>query len=401
MGKSIGLGSLTWNNLRNRPYRNIATMLCFAFIAGSLISAHFLVGGATNSLHSGLSRIGADLLVVPREYSATAEAVILKGQPSTFVFDSSHLEEVARIQGVDRAAPQLYIQTLSASCCSIPVQLIAYDPARDFTITPWLESRLGGPLAKDEIIIGSRIIGNVGETLLFYGHEFTIAGRLEPTGMGLDSSVFLRMEDAAVMAEESRTKAAEAISLPANQISSVLIMVDPDSDPSEVAARIQATIPDVRVIAPNYLIMKVTDQLEATTHLLYLATISVTLIALPLIAVISSMVASERRRDIGVLRALGASRPFIFRLIFLESISLAVIGGLIGIFTSFVIIFSFQDLIAASLQIPFLWPSPEELLVATGMALLLAITVGGVSSLYPAYRSSMLEPYEAIRRGEI
>jgi putative ABC transport system permease protein len=110
-----GLWSLTWKNIKNRPYRNIATILCYAFVAGSLISAYFLVGGATNSLDLGFSRMGSDLLVVPEEYSESVEAIILKGQPSTFSFDRQYLNVIQEVEGVAEASPQLYIQTLSAS----------------------------------------------------------------------------------------------------------------------------------------------------------------------------------------------------------------------------------------------------------------------------------------------
>ena len=397
----IGLWNLTWKNIRNRPYRNIATMLCYAFVAGSLISASFLVGGATSSLNSGFSRMGADLMVVPQEYSESAEAIILKGQPSTFSFDRQYLVSIQEVEGVDKASPQLYVQTLSASCCSIPVQLIAYDPSRDFTITPWLQTRLKRPLETDEIIVGSRIAGDIGSRLQFYGHEFTIAGRLEPTGMGLDSSIFLRMEDAYVMADESPLKAVQPISLSRDRISSVLVQVGEHNDPNTVAARIQARIPGAKVIVPNYLVKKVTAQLESITRILYLITGSVIVISLPLIALISSMVAAERRGEIGILRALGATRSFIFQLIFLESACLSIFGGLLGIVTSFIILFSFQDLITSTLQVPLIWPNLWEISNDIALALVLVITIGCLSGLYPAYRSCMLEPSEAIRKGEI
>jgi putative ABC transport system permease protein len=397
----MGLWNLTWKNIRNRPYRNIATMLCYAFVAGSLISAYFLIGGTTNSLDLGFSRMGSDLLVVPEEYSESVEAIILKGQPSTFSFDHQYLDVIQEVEGVDKASPQLYVQTLSASCCSIPVQLIAYDPSRDFTITPWLQTRLKRPLEKDEIIVGSRIVGDIGSKLQFYGHEFTIAGRLEPTGMGLDSSIFLRMEDAFVMAEESPLKAVQPISISRDRISSVLVKVEEQADPNEVAARIQARIPGAKVIVPSYLVKKVTAQLESTTHILYLITGSVIFVSLPLIALISSMVAAERRGEIGMLRALGATRLFIFQLIFLESTCLSIFGGLLGIVTSFVILFSFQDLITLTLQVPLIWPNLWEISNEIALALVLAISIGSLSGLYPAYRSCMLEPSEAIRKGII
>jgi putative ABC transport system permease protein len=257
------------------------------------------------------------------------------------------------------------------------------------------------PLEKDEIIVGSRIVGDIGSNLQFYGHDFTITGRLEPTGMGLDSSIFLRMEDAFVMAEESPGKAVQPISLSRDRISSVLVKVEEHADPNEVAARIQARIPGARVIVPSYLVKKVTAQLESTTHVLYLITGSVIFVSLPLIALISSMVAAERRGEIGMLRALGATRSFIFQLIFLESLCLSIFGGLLGIITTLLILFSFQNFITLTLQVPLIWPTLGEISSEIALALFLAISIGSLSGLYPAYRSCILEPYEAIRKGEI
>jgi ABC-type lipoprotein release transport system permease subunit len=59
----------------------------------------------------------------------------------------------------------------------------------------------------------------------------------------------------------------------------------------------------------------------------------------------------------------------------------------------------FQDLIAQTLQIPFLLPPPLVVLAQGGDALLLLAGIAGVSSLYPVARAMRAEPYETIRRG--
>ncbi len=377
-------------------------MVCFAVVAGSLVSTYFLVGGTRNSFDVGLSRMGADLMVVPEGEASQSETVILTGQPSTFFFNSSILSSVQGIQGVEAASGQVYIATLKdAPCCSLPVQLIGFDPATDFTISPWLNNELGRPLNHDEVIVGNRIIGDIGSSLKFYGHNFTIAGRLEPTGMGIDVSVFIRADDAYTMAEQSAAVGAAPLSLQRGQISAVLVRVDKSTDPSTVASRIQAQIPGTQVVTSNALIARITSQLASASQLLYVTTAAVAVVSVPLVAVISTMAAGERRREIGLLRAMGATRGFIFRIIFSEGVLLAAVGGLIGIGGSAVILYSFERLITASLAVPFLWPPLPETLSYVGLTLALAAAAGGLSCLYPAYTSSRLEPYEAIRRGEI
>ena len=388
-------------NIIHRPVRNGALILAFAFIAASLFSGHYLLQGATDSVQSGISRLGADIVVVPQEYSAEGEAVLLRGEPSTFFFDSTVVPKIESISGVAQVAPQIYIATIPASCCSVPVQLIAIDPSRDFTIAPWLEQKQEKPLGKDEIIVGSDILGDTGSTLQFYGHPFTIAGRLERTGTGVDVSIFLRAEDAYVMADESKEKAFEPVTIPKGVVSAVLVKVKDPSVTNDVVYRIVDQVPGTRVITTKSLVSTVSDQLASTTRILDLAALVATVIALPLIALISVMVANERRREIGVLRALGMTRGRIFRLILGESVVIAVIGGIIGIAVSWIILVMFQGYIAVITKVPLSIPSTISLATITGQAFILTVAVGGLAALYPAYRSATIEPYEAMRSGEL
>ena len=130
-------------------------MFAFAIIAATLFSSQYLVNGARESLDAGMSRMGADILVVPEEYAAASQSVILIGQPNSFFFEDAGFEKISRIPGVAKASPQIYIATLFASCCAAPVQMIAIDPENDFTVSSWLRQNPGVTLGKDDMIIGS------------------------------------------------------------------------------------------------------------------------------------------------------------------------------------------------------------------------------------------------------
>ena len=67
-------------------YRNIATVFAFAIIAATLFSSQYMMNGAQQSLDAGMSRMGADILVVPEKYAAAGQSVILIGQPNSFFF---------------------------------------------------------------------------------------------------------------------------------------------------------------------------------------------------------------------------------------------------------------------------------------------------------------------------
>jgi putative ABC transport system permease protein len=386
-------------NLANRPYRNIATIFAFALIAATLFSSQYLTNGAHQSLDAGMSRMGADILVVPEEYASASQSVILIGQPNSFFFEDSSFEKISRIPGVLKASPQIYIATLFASCCAAPVQMIAIDPDNDFTVSPWLKTK-GLTLGKDDMIIGSSIIQIVGNDLFFYGHTFHVVGVLERTGMGIDNSVFVRFEDAYAMADESELKAVKKLTIPQGKVSAVLVKVDPGAIPSEVAQEIQKQVPGTKTITPDGLLNAVSGQLSAVTRILSGATLAITIVSIPLLAFISAMVAHERMKEVSILRTLGASKSFVTLLMLAESFTLAIIGGLTGIVTAAVVLVFFQDFIAATLKIPFVIPTALTILVDGGSALLLAIGIGGLSSLYPAVLITHSEPYEIIRKGE-
>ena len=391
---------LVEQNLRNRPFRSMAMIFAFAIISSTFFSSQYLMSGAQQSLDAGISRMGADILVVPEEYAHAGQTVLLTGEPTTFFLDGSIVEEIARIPGVAKVSPQIYIATLHASCCAAPVQIIAIDPERDFTISAWLRENPGITLGKDDMIIGTNINQDIGKDLMFYGHTFYVVGQLEQTGMGIDNSVFIRFEDAYVMAEESEEKAVKKLTIPEGMVSLVLLRVDPGSSSERVAAEIERQVPGTKTILPDGLLNAVSGQLGAVTRLLYGSTIAVAVVSIPLLGLLTAMVANERRREVSILRALGAKHSFVAGLMLAESFSLAMIGGVLGIGVAVGILVAYQDLISITLSIPFLIPSLLTILAQACDALILLVGIAGVSSLYPVYRITRSEPYETIRKGE-
>jgi putative ABC transport system permease protein len=111
------------------------------------------------------------------------------------------------------------------------------------------------------------------------------------------------------------------------------------------------------------------------------------------------MVARERKKEMAVLRALGASRAFILRLILAESVTLAVLGALAGIGVAALVLVAFQDFVALNLKIPFIVPSPMAILANAAGALLLSLIISGIASLYPVVMISRSEPYDTILKG--
>jgi putative ABC transport system permease protein len=101
------------------------------------------------------------------------------------------------------------------------------------------------------------------------------------------------------------------------------------------------------------------------------------------------MVVSERTREIGLRKALGARRADILSQVLTESVTLSIFGGMVGISLGFL----------AALTIAAVTPLPARL-EPWSVVLGIGITagVGLFFGLYPASRAAALDPIEALRR---
>ena len=113
------------------------------------------------------------------------------------------------------------------------------------------------------------------------------------------------------------------------------------------------------------------------------------------------MAAHERIREIGILRALGATRFRIFSLIIGESVIIALAGGICGVAGSAILLLSFQNYLSVTLAIPLTVPATGSLLFSAGATVILTTGIGGIAALFPAVMAAGTEPYSAIRSGEL
>jgi putative ABC transport system permease protein len=98
----------------------------------------------------------------------------------------------------------------------------------------------------------------------------------------------------------------------------------------------------------------------------------------------------ERRREIGVRRALGATRRHVLAQFLLEAVLLATAGGIGGLALGTAVTVAYARLRDWTISLP---------AAGLGIGVLVAILVGGLSGLYPATRASRLPPADAVRSG--
>ena len=400
--KEINLLTLALQNLRRKPYRTVVIGLCVAVATGSLFAATVVLRGVQHSLTVGRARLGADLVIVPAGYETPAQEAFITGQPSTFYMSGAAEEIVSTLPGVSQTSPQVFVETLSnASCCVGEFFLVGFDPETDFTISPWLTTHLDGALLGPfDIIVGDRILLRKGETVIFYGTDFNVVGVLEKTGMGIDRTIYVPMEGLRNMIANSVTLAEQTLEIPPNEVSSIMVSVQSDADILDVAELIEANLKNVNVFTATQLNQAVGNQLQGVMGITFGVTASLWLMSLFMIGLVFSLIVNERQRELGILRAMGAQRKAIFRLVMGEAGLLTGLGGLGGLVAAGVLLAGFSRLIQLRLRIPYLLPNLFEILGFSLLLLLLALLTGALASLHPALSSSKMEPYAAIRKGE-
>ncbi len=402
---NISQTSLALQNLARRTFRTYALLLAIAIVSGAIFSTSTLMWGVNNSLSKGLSKFGADLLVVPKGSMISMKSALLTGEPSLFYMDGGIMEKIASIKGVKSVSPQLFLTSVDGDCCVMGnAFIIGFNPKTDFTVLPWLEEKKERLFQMDDVIVGGANSYNVGDTVFFYGQNLTVYGKLGRTGVGLyDNAIFMDIEKAYSMAEEShRLPKVAKLKLVRGQVSAVLVQTEVGSKLPFISFTISKD-PDVKVITAGNIITSVRQNLVALFGSTLVLSFVLILANALMIGAIFSTIVNERKRELGILRAIGARKTSIFKLIVYEAGMLTGIGGALGVFLGIVIMRVYQRTIVFNLKalnMPYLWPPISSIVMLATMAIVSAVAVGIAGAFYPALQGSKLQPYDAIRAGE-
>jgi putative ABC transport system permease protein len=393
------LTSLALRNAAGDPVRTWLLAVCAFAIAAFAVSTSIVVRGGEDSLRLAASRLGADVVVVPRGAATEVDGALLMGTVSGRWMPEADVARIAAVSGVAVASPQIYLVSLShASCCAVShMFIVAFDPRTDFTVEPWLHRRLGGTLGLQQAVGGSEVTVPVDRNVMLYGYTMWLRGKLEPTGTNLDRSLFITLPTAYAMARSSHRTAVDPLVIPKDRVSSVMVRVTPGDDPAAVADAIGRTLPGVSAVVRPQMFATYRAQIDGLLHIMLVVLAMLLALSLVIMVLLLSMAAHERRRELGVLRALGASRGVVVVALLAESLVVACAGGLAGVVAAAIGISLFHTLIASRLGIPFLYPGGGVLAAQVAVGLCLAVVAVGIAAAVPALRVSGEEPALAMR----
>jgi putative ABC transport system permease protein len=354
-----------------------------------------------DGLGTSLDRLGADLMIVPRETTVNLSSALLTVEPTRDRLDPATAGEIARLPGVEVAAPQQYFALPTAGDSHEGKDLIAFDPDRDFTVLPWLTEKLDRPFRRGDVIVGGRRPEAVaGETRLF-GRTFPVYGRLGLTGVGpFERGIFVSFATAQDIAAAAQKTTGRAIFHP-----------DPDS-PSAFLVRLRvgatreqlrfaaARLSGVQVVVGNGLNTSVRQGMSALLNGVVLFTVLTLLVTALMIGVTYSGLLSERRRELGLLLAIGMRPAQLIRLILAEAALTTCLGGVCGVILGAAGLLLCQRSLGfyfENYHVPFTLPSASQLVVMGLVSVGVCSFVGMVGALLPAWRAGRSEPYELVR----
>lgn len=395
---------LAWRNVTRRPERSLMTLVITILTIFSFVTALSIYMVLNDGLARSTERLGADILLLPNSADADATETLFTGVPVNAYMPSAVLAEASAFDGVRSVTPQFFSHTLSGGCCSLlgTVRLAGFDPATDFLLTPNLAEGAHSDLAPREVLVGSSVSLPADEPLEILGETFTVAGRLLPTGSGMDETLFMRLDTARALS----AGIPELLPLWEGQapdafLSAVLIRADDGADIDRLAKTLDRKIRNVQAVTVGETVRTAREQVRViTTMLLTLWGSSLLIAALALIGRYESSV-RDRRREIGLMRAHGVQRSEILRLVLLEACLLSGIGGLIGGFGAVLAATPILSAITGVFHLPAgIWTLGSAI-GCWGIGLIAALLLGFAAAIHPAAVSAALDPQEAIAKGAL
>ena len=355
-------------NLRVRPFRTLISIVGVALGVVLVVLFTGLAKGMTDDMAKRASNWKAEIVFTrPGGMETTS---------SDANVSTAYVEKLNQIEGVASTVPMIrYVQSNAKQRWGIQwIEGVEWQPFAEMNEMQIVSGRAAA--ADDEVILDERYFTDehlkLGDPVEVFGKNYTAVGVFSPP-----SGARIKMSLAAMQ---------HALEV-SNKCSYILVKIKDDADVNQVAAKINEVLPGNKINLSRDLVIDAQDRIPGLGLFLKVlvglgAFVSTIFVLLSMYTTIT-----ERRREIGILKSLGASKSFIISTIEGEAFLIGIFGILLG----FVVSFAASYLIANFFELVFEF-SRNWILTAV------AIAVGGslVGALYPAWRASAIDPVEVM-----
>ena len=363
-------------NLLRRKTRTLLTIAGIAVGVAAVVALGALADGFVEGYGAIAGGSGADLLVVQDEALDIVFSAV----------DQRVSDSLQALSGVDEVAGMIY--TFAATEDTPYFIVYGYDP-EGFAIDHFkmVEGRhLSAPDAArggKPLILGHAAAEDfekdVGDTFCLYESAYRIVGIYETGEPFEDGAAVIRLEDA------------QAVSGKPQQVNAFLLKLGPDADIDQLRQRIERRFEELTATTSADF-----AQEQDMLQYVYVFSWSVSLIAVIIgaVGVMNTVLMSvfERTREFGVLRAVGWRPLRVLFMVMSESLVISLLGGALGVLLGVGGVRAVGTVPGVSGFLP-----GTVALATLAQGLAVAVGLGVVGGVYPAWKASQLLPAEAIR----
>lgn len=393
-------------NLTRRKLRNILTISGIVIGVLALVTMGALAEKFNALLAGGASYFGSNVQVGDTSSSAFG------GFGGGGLLSIDKVQELSTVDGVAAAFPNVSVTAKPGATnvvsLSIPDFIANYDPSENNYGTFKTTLAKGhdiNPNGTGEVVLGSTFASefkkNVGDTIFlpirpsdapsdFVNHQFTVVGLLNRTDTAPDNGAYISLTDAQTLLKDSLPASVRGGIDTTKLVAGVTVYGKPGVNLDTLADRINAQVPGVKATKPSTLVASFNSGGAIFTAI----TTGAALLALIVggLSVINTMLmaVTERVREIGLKKAVGAHVYHILREYLLEAVLIGLIGGAIGLLLGW----------GATSLINLGSPTTPLFLVTWRLVLLslaFSVGLGAVAGIIPALRASRMDPVQALR----
>lgn len=388
--------------------RSMLTVLGIVIGVTAVIALLALGQGATASITSQIESIGTNLVFISP--GSTRQGGVAQGEGSAQTLTTNDAAALAQLPGVVAVAPvvggriQIAYQGQNSN-----TRMTATDPAYQTMTNLTLAS--GGFFSDSNesayssvVVIGSAVAqqlfndpaGGVGALVTLNGLPFQVIGVLQSKGgtgfFNQDDQIFVPLSTAQLRLV-GQTNLGNG-----NVVNSIDVQVDQPNDVSNVTQEITQQLSgrhgsvDFSVTSQQDVLSTITQTTNVLTIFLGgIAGISLLVGGIGIMNIMLTTV-TERTREIGLRKAVGARRSDILQQFLVESVVLSVIGGVVGVIFGWLVAHLLGQVQLGGSAI-----TPIVTLNSVLLATLFSMAVGLFFGIYPANRAAKLMPVEALR----